>query len=199
MSNIKNSIKDYFQTSSNVIASLALELDTIEKIAIAISDSNANGGKVLIAGNGGSCADSEHFAGELLCTFKSRDRGPIGAINLANSSAITAWANDFEFDSYYTRQVEALGNKDDILFLITTGGGDRENGASMNLVYAAEKAKKLGLKIVTLAGKSGGILKDFSDLSIVVKSYETANIQEAQIAIIHGICYCLDEIDLNNN
>ena len=198
MNNIKNSIKDYFQTSSSVIASLALELDTIEKIAIAINDSNVKGGKVLIAGNGGSCADSEHFAGELLCTFKARDRKPIGAIHLANnSSAITAWTNDFEFNSYFTRQVEALGNKGDILFLITTGGGNRENGASMNLVYAAEKAKELGLKIFTISGKGGGILKDFSDLSVVVNSNETANIQEGHIAIIHSICYCLDEIDAN--
>jgi D-sedoheptulose 7-phosphate isomerase len=198
MNNIKESIKNYFQQSSSVIASLSSELDTIEKIANAIYNSNANGGKVLIAGNGGSCADSEHFAGELLCTFKARDRGPIGAVHLANnSSAITAWTNDFEFNSYFARQVQALGNKGDILFLITTGGGDRENGASMNLVYAAEEAKKIGLKIITIAGKGGGILKDFSDLSIIVKSYETANIQEGHIAIIHGICYCLDEIDSN--
>jgi D-sedoheptulose 7-phosphate isomerase len=200
MSKSIGSIKDYFQQSSIVIASLSSELESIEKIAHAIYDSNAKGGKVLIAGNGGSCADSEHFAGELLCTFKARDRGPIGAIHLANnSSAITAWTNDFEFNSYFTRQVEALGNKGDILFLITTGGGDRENGASMNLVYAAEKAKELGLKIITISGKGGGILKDLSDLSIVVKSSETANIQEGHIAIIHSICYCLDEIDLNKS
>jgi len=199
MSKVKDSIKDYFQISSSVIASLASELDTIEKIAIAINDSNTKGGKVLIAGNGGSCADSEHFAGELLCTFKARDRGPIGAIHLANnSSAITAWTNDFEFNSYFTRQVEALGNKGDILFLITTGGGDKSNGASMNLVYAAEKAKKLGLKIITLAGKGGGILKDFSDISITIKSNETSNIQEGHIAIIHSICCCLDTLHLLN-
>ena len=197
MNKIQESIKDYFRQSSSVISSLSSELDSIEKIANVIYDSNAKGGKVLIAGNGGSCADSEHFAGELLCTFKARNRNPIGAVHLANnSSAITAWTNDFEFNSYFTRQVEALGNKGDILFLITTGGGNRDNGASMNLVYAAEKARELGLIIITIAGKGGGILKDFSDTSITVESDETANIQEAHIAIIHGICYCLDEIDL---
>ena len=159
MSKTRDSIKNYFQQSSIVIASLSSELESIEKIANAI-----------------------------------------GAIHLANnSSAITAWTNDFEFNTYFTRQVEALGNKGDILFLITTGGGNRENGASMNLVYAAEKAKELGLKIITISGKGGGILKDFSDLSIVVKSNETANIQEGHIAIIHSICYCLDEIDLNKS
>ena len=171
MSKVKDSIKDYFQQSSTVIASLSSELDSIEKIAIAIYDSNAKGGKVLIAGNGGSCADSEHFAGELLCTFKARDRGPIGAIHLANnSSAITAWTNDFEFNSYFTRQVEALGNKGDILFLITTGGGDRENGASMNLVFAAEKAKELGL--VDGLGNANEVLKEKFGEDVVIKKFE---------------------------
>jgi len=199
MSLVKNSIKDYFQTSSVVISSLSSELKYVEEMANAINESNKNGGKVLVAGNGGSCADAEHFAGELLCTFKERGRNPIGAVHLANnSSAITAWTNDFEFNSYFTRQVEALGNEGDILFLITTGGGNRENGASMNLVYAAEKAKKMGLKIITIAGKGGGILKDFSDISITVKSNETSNIQEGHIAIIHAICICLDTIFLNN-
>jgi len=198
MNKIQESIKDYFGQSSSVISSLSSELDSIEKIANAIYESNAKGGKVLIAGNGGSCADSEHFAGELLCTFKARNRNPIGAVHLANnSSAITAWTNDFEFNSYFTRQVEALGNNGDILFLITTGGGNKSNGASMNLVYAAEKARKLGLKIITLAGKDGGILKDFSDISITVKSNETSNIQEGHIAIIHSICYCLDTLFFN--
>lgn len=198
MSEVKDSITKYFQESSKVISSLSSDLGVIEEMAIAIHESNKEGGKVLIAGNGGSCADAEHFAGELLCTFKIRDRGPIGAVHLANnSSAITAWTNDFEFNSYFTRQVEALGNAGDILFLITTGGGNRENGASMNLVNAAEKAREMGLKIFTIAGKSGGILKEFSDISITVKSYETSNIQEGHIAIIHSICICLDTIFLN--
>ena len=200
MNKIQESIKDYFRQSSSVISSLSSELDSIEKIANVIYDSNAKGGKVLIAGNGGSCADSEHFAGELLCTFKARNRNPIGAVHLANnSSAITAWTNDFEFNSYFTRQVEALGNNGDILFLITTGGGNKSSGASMNLVHAAEKAKKLGLKIITLAGKGGGILKDFSDISITINSNETSNIQEGHIAIIHSICCCLDTLHLLNN
>jgi len=197
MSEVKDSIANYFQESSEVISSLSSELDVVEEMANAIYESNEEGGKVLIAGNGGSCADAEHFAGELLCTFKLRDRSPIGAVHLANnSSAITAWTNDFEFNSYFTRQVEALGNEGDILFLITTGGGNRENGASMNLVHAAEKARKMGLKIITIAGKGGGILKDFSDISITVKSNETSNIQEGHISIIHSICICLDTLFL---
>jgi len=196
MSKIKNSIAGYFDESAKVISSLSNELDIIEDISILIHQANKRNNKVLIAGNGGSCADAEHFAGELLCTFKDRHRRPIAAVHLANnSSAITAWTNDFKFESFFTRQVEALGNKGDILFLITTGGGNKKNGASMNLVLAAEKARQMGLKIITIAGKDGGILKDFSDKSIVVKSYETANVQEGHIAIIHAICYCLDALE----
>ena len=196
MKAVKNFIEGYFEESSRVILSLSSEVDSIEEIAKLIYQANQNGNKILIAGNGGSCADAEHFAGELLCTFKDRKRSPIAAIHLANnSSAITAWTNDFEFQSFFTRQVQALGNKGDILFLITTGGGNKENGASMNLVLAAEEAKKMGLTIITIAGKDGGILRGFSDKSIIVKSFETANIQEGHIAIIHAICYCLDAME----
>ena len=197
MESLNGMLKEYFEKSCAAISAITEHTEVIKRMVEGIYDSQMTGGKLLIGGNGGSCADAEHFAGELLCTFKARDRDPIGAVHLANnSSAITAWTNDFEFNSYFTRQVEALGNKGDILFLITTGGGNRDNGASMNLVYAAEKARELGLIIITIAGKGGGILKDFSDTSITVESDETANIQEAHIAIIHGICYCLDEIDL---
>ncbi len=192
----KEIIQNYFKESARVIASLETDLDNVKKIAAEIQKANTHGGKVLIAGNGGSCADAEHFAGELVCTFKSRDRSALAAISLSNnSSAITAWANDFEFESFFTRQVAALGRKGDILFLITTGGGNRENGASMNLVYAAEKARDLGLKIITISGKGGGILKNMSDICITVKSNETSNIQEGHIALLHCICFCLEELN----
>lgn len=197
MSKIKDSIDNYFSESANVISSLSSELKSIKDIATEIHENNLKGGKLLIAGNGGSCADAEHFAGEMQCTFKDRNRSAIAAISLSNNSAITAWTNDFEFNSYFKRQVEALGRKDDILFLITTGGGNRENGASMNLVYAAEKAKEIGLKVFTLSGKGGGILKDLSDICITIKSDETSNIQEGHIAVIHGICICIDALDKN--
>ena len=197
MSKIKDSIDNYFSESANVISSLSSELKPIKDIAIAIHENNLKGGKLLIAGNGGSCADAEHFAGEMQCTFKDRNRSAIAAISLSNNSAITAWTNDFEFNSYFKRQVEALGRKNDILFLITTGGGNRENGASMNLVYAAEKAKEIGLKVFTLSGKGGGILKDLSDICITIKSDETSNIQEGHIAVIHSICICIDALDKN--
>ena len=189
-------ISNYFKESARVILSLENSLDIIKKMSQDIYELKSTNNKVLIAGNGGSSADAEHFAGELVCTFKDRNRTGIPGISLSNnSSAITAWANDFGFESYFNRQIESLGAKGDILFLITTGGGNRENGASMNLVYAAEKARAKGLKIFTIAGKGGGILKETSDLSVVVDSNVTSQIQEGHIAIIHLICLYIDEID----
>ena len=196
MKQIDDAISSYFGEGASVIASLNSEIDKIKEISLEIYKSHHQGRKLLIAGNGGSCADAEHFAGEMLCTFKDRDRSAISAISLSNNpSAITAWSNDFGFESYFSRQVEALGKKDDILFLISTGGGNSENGASMNLVYAAEQAKALGLKVFALSGKGGGILNDFSDICITVKSNETSLIQEAHITLIHGICRCIDVLD----
>ena len=94
--------------------------------------------------------------------------------------------------TYFKRQVSAHGNPNDILFLITTGGGTEHNGASMNLVEAAKEAKEKKMKIVTLSGKTGGILKDLSDVNIIVKSDVTSHIQESHIAILHCICEILE-------
>ncbi len=183
----------YFLQSSDLIKTLADETHKVKKISEMIAGLAKNKSKILIAGNGGSCADAEHFSGELVCTFKDRDRLGIPAISLAsNPAAITAWANDFEYNTFFKRQVEALGNRGDILFLISTGGGDRASGASMNLVYAAEAASLIGIKVVSLVGKGGGILDETSDISINVKSDVTSLIQEAHISLIHCICLQVD-------
>ncbi len=186
-------IKNYFEESSSIIKSLVDHENEINAICKEIINCNENDNKILVAGNGGSCSDSEHFVGELQCTYKKRDRKPISAISLPSlPAAITAWSNDFGFDSYFKRQVEAHGKKGDILFLISTGGGDEESGASMSLVLAAKEAKKRNLKIIALVGKSGGLLKDIADISIIVKSKVTSHIQESHIALLHCICEKLE-------
>tara|TARA_B100001057_G_C22867165_1_gene957059 strand:+ start:679 stop:1254 length:576 start_codon:yes stop_codon:yes gene_type:complete len=186
-------IKNYFENSSSIIKSLVDHESEINAICKEIINCNENDNKILVAGNGGSCSDSEHFVGELQCTYKKRDRKPISAISLPSlPAAITAWSNDFGFDSYFKRQVEAHGKKGDILFLISTGGGDEESGASMSLVLAAKEAKKRNLKIIALVGKSGGLLKDIADISIIVKSKVTSHIQESHIALLHCICEKLE-------
>ena len=188
-------IENYFQKSSDTIKTLSAQWPAIKNMVLGIYQSQLNGGKLLIGGNGGSCADAEHFAGEMTCTFNDRRRRPFSAISLTNNaSAITAWANDFEFDSYFTRQVQALGVAGDVLFLISTGGGNRSNGASMNLVKAAEKALEMKMRLFSLVGKDGGELSRISHEFVKVASYETSIIQEAHIAIIHAICLMIDDL-----
>lgn len=190
--------KDYFKSSSAVLMSLDEQVDQIRSITEGIYESFINGGKVLIAGNGGSNSDAEHFAGELTCTYKNSNRQGFPAISLGNnSSAVTAWGNDFGFDTYFKRQVISLGNEGDILFLISTGGGDIEKKLSLNLIMAANIAKEKKLKVFSIIGKTGGELEKISDKFVKVKSYETSHIQEAHIAIIHYICESLDLIEDN--
>lgn len=192
---IKEFLPDYLDQSSETIKAIKNNEDIIMKMIIGIFECQISGGKLLIGGNGGSCADAEHFAGEMTCTFKDPIRSAFNAISLTNNaSAITAWANDFGFESYFERQVEALGKPNDILFLLSTGGGDREKGYSMNLVVAADKALELGLKVYSLVGKTGGELMKISNECIKVPSFETSHIQEAHITIIHSICEGLDRI-----
>ena len=109
------------------------------------------------------------------------------------SSSLTAWGNDFGFETYFERQVEANGNKGDILLILSTGGGNIKKNISKNLIYAAKIAKKKKLKVISLVGKSGGYLYKNSDISIKIKSNITSVIQEAHMTILHSICYYLEE------
>ena len=187
-------IDNYFDKSSNVIKNLYTHKKKIVQIINKIYQCNKNKKKILIAGNGGSCADAEHFAGELVCTFINRKRKAISAIPLStHSAAITAWSNDFDFNSYYKRQVEANGQKGDILFLLSTSGGNLANKASINLVNAAKEASKRGLFVISLVGKTGGILKKISNIYINILDSNTSFIQEAHMSILHCICLCLDK------
>ena len=189
-------IEKHFRESSRLILSLENYKNEINKIVENIIKCDKGQKKILIAGNGGSCSDSEHFAGELLCTFNKRNRKSFSAIPLtSHSAALTAWSNDFEFDSFFKRQVNAHGNEGDILFLLSTGGGNLTGSkSSANLVYAAEEGIKKKMKIISLVGKDGGELKKISNICIHVKSKNTAYIQEAHMSILHCICEILDNL-----
>ena len=192
---VENILSNHFLESSATIKSINDNISSISNMALGIYKSQLAGGKLLIGGNGGSSADAQHFAGEMTCTYKDPNRRAFSAISLTtNASAITAWANDFGFDSYFSRQVKAHGKPGDILFLISTGGGDREKGYSMNLVHAADVALEMGLTLYSLVGKTGGELSKISHEYIVVQSNATSHIQEAHITIIHSICESLDEL-----
>lgn len=192
---LESLLSDYLTASADTIGSLSDSIPVIRRMATGIYQSQLAGGTLLIGGNGGACADAEHFAGEMTCTFKDPDRRPFSAISLTNNaSAITAWSNDFGFRSYFARQVQALGKPGDILFLISTGGGDREKGYSLNLVEAADRARESGLTVYSLIGKTGGELSKTSHEYIIVPSHTTSLIQEAHITIIHAICESLDKL-----
>ena len=132
---------NYFNESSKVISSIKSNTEQIDQICKKIRDCFLGGNKILIAGNGGSSSDAQHFAGELTCTYKNPNRMAYPAINLAhNPSAITAWTNDFDHLDFFARQIDAYGKEKDILFLISTGGGDLSKKLSINLIRAANKA-----------------------------------------------------------
>lgn len=187
-------IENHFEKSSTLLKSLTQNQNEIEKIVQEILNCKKRKNKILVAGNGGSSADSDHFVGELTCTFKDRTRDAIPAISLSSlSSAVTAWSNDFGYDTFFKRQVIALGQENDILLLLSTGGGDKKTNASMNLVFAADEAIKKKMKVISLVGKTGGELHKIANISILVKSDETSLIQESHMSILHCICGCLDE------
>jgi D-sedoheptulose 7-phosphate isomerase len=159
------------------------------EVAYALTECIRNGGKILLCGNGGSAADAQHLAGELVVRLSSDyTRSALPAITLSsNDYVLTACANDFGFDQVFSRQIEALGKPEDLLLCISTSGN------SPNLIKAAEKAKEKKMKTVGLLGKDGGKLKNLSDLSIVVPSENTPRIQEVHICICHILCELIEK------
>lgn len=140
-----------------------------------------NGGKILLCGNGGSAADAQHFAGELVVRLSSDyTRTAIPAIALSSDNfVLTACANDFGFEQVFSRQIEALGKPEDVLLCISTSGN------SPNLIKAIEKAREKQMKTVGLLGKDGGRMAKLADFSLVVSSQKTQRIQEVHITICH--------------
>jgi D-sedoheptulose 7-phosphate isomerase len=173
---IKNIIQDSIKTKERVIAS---ELGNIEKAAEAMIGSLRSGGKVLVFGNGGSAADSQHIAAELIGRFKL-ERKALAAIALTtDTSIITAMGNDYGFDSIFSRQVEGLGKTGDVAIGLSTSGNSR------NVLEAMKKAGSMGIRTIGLLGGSGGELKNECDIAIIVDSKDTARVQESHITIAH--------------
>ena len=141
----------------------------------------------MICGNGGSAADSQHIAAELVGRFK-RERRALAAIALStDTSILTSLANDYSFDRVFSRQVEALGSPGDLLILISTSGN------SANLVEAARAAKDREIGTMALLGRDGGKVAGEVDFSIIVPSSDTARIQEGHMLIYHIICDLVEE------
>jgi len=159
----------------------------IEALAEAVLGTLRGGGKVLLCGNGGSAADAQHLAAELVVRL-SQDRQPLAAIALtADSSVLTAGGNDLGFAHVFERQVRALGRAGDLLFLLST------SGRSENLRLAAAAARDIGLRTTALLARGGGPLCGEVDLPLVVPTDSTARAQEAHITIGHIVCEIVDQ------
>ena len=160
--------------------------DILKAVDILIQAFN-NKKKVLICGNGGSAADAQHIATELVIRMNKSGRPPLAAIALTtDTSMLTAGGNDIGFENVFARQVEALGNSGDVLIAITT------SGKSENVNRAIAEAKKRDMTVIGLLGKDGGSSKDITDIAIIVPSNDTQRIQEGHITIAHIICGILE-------
>ena len=191
ISEIKRIIEDSIATKQAIVSGQTL-MQTASKIADAITLCYRNGGKVLFCGNGGSAADAQHLAAELSGRFYF-DRPPLDAEALhVNSSYVTAVANDYTYDEIYSRYVNGVGKKGDVLIGISTSGN------SENILRALKVAKSKGLVTVAMTGESGGKMKDVVDYLLNVPSIDTPRIQEAHIMLGHIFCQIVEE-DLFGN
>ena len=190
--NTASNVKSIFDSSIKVKREAKDQLSTpitaaIETMVAALK----KGHKILSCGNGGSAADAQHFAAELVCRFE-KERPALAAIALTvDTSALTAISNDYHYDEIFARQVDALAKPDDILLAIST------SGFSPNVVRAIEQAHKNKMTVVALTGRDGGKVAkilNHKDVEIRVASESTARIQEVHLLTIHCLCDQIDEI-----
>jgi len=184
MSIIKNEFNQHVQVSLETLKTIEKSL---ESSAITCMNALSKGNKILLCGNGGSAADAQHIAAELVGRYKTERRGLPAIALTTDTSTITSIANDFGYSKIFERQVEAIANKGDVLIGISTGG------TSLNVISALKIAKNLECKTIGLSGKGGGNFNDICDINIIVPSDDTARIQEMHILIGHTICHFIDQ------
>ena len=186
---MKGKIKKQILESASVKESmLDYCVEDIEIAAKIFIDSIKNGGKILWCGNGGSAGDSQHLATELMGGMSDHDRKPIASIALTtDTSFITAWTNDTDFESIFSRQIQGLGKKGDVLVGITTSGN------SKNVLAAVQQANYKELKTIVLTGKSGGNIAGMADITIYIPSYDTQRIQEGHILAGQILCGLVED------
>ncbi len=172
-----------YLNESSEIALFQLELiDTIKKASEICIDTLNNGGKIIFCGNGGSASDSQHLAAELVGRFM-KNRAPIAAISInTDTSVLTSISNDFGYKYVFSKQIEAIGNVNDILFLLST------SGKSENIIEAGNKAKEMGLKVICMTGKNINNLKNISDVTLSIPSEVPGIVQQSHITIGQLIC-----------
>jgi len=184
---MENEIKNMLKQGSETIKKLESLTKNIAGFAGLVAECFKKGNKVLICGDGGSAAQSQHIAAEFVGRYKM-ERKALPCIALTtDTSILTAWTNDYGFDTVFERQVQALGKKGDVLIGISTSGN------SENIIKALKKAKESGIKTVALLGKHGGKTKNIADVELIVPSDDTPRIQEAHITILHIMCELVEK------
>ena len=181
---IKYEFNEHLTTSKKTMESVS---ESIEVAALLCIDSLKQGNKILLFGNGGSAADAQHIAAELVGRYKTERKGLSAIALTTDTSAITAIANDYGYLHVFNRQLEALANKNDVVIGISTGG------TSANVISAIKLANDLSCKTIGLSGKGGGEFNSSCDVNIIVPSEDTPRIQEMHILIGHTICHLIDQ------
>jgi len=192
---IKDLIKDRLEEHGKTINMIYSVLgDKIERAIIMITDTIKSGGKIILFGNGGSASDAQHIAGELVVGFKNHHRKAISAIALTtNTAVITAISNDYSYEDIFSRQLEALGSRNDLVIALSTSGKSR------NVLRGLSEAKKMSIHTIALTGESGGQLMTACDLVLNIPSKDTARIQEAYLLIGHIICEAVELLATKND
>ena len=178
-------VKNASLNDKNLIQDIS---DSIDKIVDALGKKK----KLLVAGNGGSAADSQHFVAELVGRYNF-DRSPLNALALTtDTSVLTCIGNDYSYEDIFSRQIEGLGSDGDVFFAISTSGN------SPNIIKAVKTARALGISTIGLTGRNGGLMKNLCDICICVKSNSTPRIQETHLLIEHIICSMVEDVIFGN-
>ena len=178
---IEKDLKENISVKKKILKENLTQIVNASEICI---NSLNNGGKLIFCGNGGSASDAHHLATELLVRLRPNvNRKPIPAISLnLDTTSLTACGNDYSYEVYLSRMLEALGNKDDLLIVISTSGN------SANIINAAKYAKSNGIYVISLTGNDGGEVKKYSNININIPSNDTQRIQEIHILVGHILC-----------
>ena len=181
---IKAELEEGVRVKQRVIDEQVFVLEEILQILL---QTLRAGNKIILFGNGGSAADSQHIAAELISKFR-RDRSALPAIALTtDTSILTSIANDFSFDYVFSRQIEGLGKKGDVALGISTSGN------SQNVINALRTAKEMGMTTIGFTGAEGGALKDHVDICFNAPSQNTPRIQEVHISVAHTLCELIEQ------
>lgn len=183
---LQKQIQQSVEEHTLVINSLANYLAEIQQLATLVVKTLKTGNKILLMGNGGSAADAQHIAAEIVGRFTTERRGLPAIALTTDTSILTSIGNDYGYDNIFSRQVEALANANDLVIGISTSGN------SKNVLQALTAAASLGCQTAALLGKGGGEIKNVVNLSLIVPSSNTARIQEAHILIGHILCQVVD-------